>query len=125
MEIHLNRIHGNVQTYSGTDGSAYGGLINQTLVPVDGENNWFGCNEGPGGTGGCDPVTVEVDANPWLVMNLTGIPAPVLPGAAFTLTADLTDNSDLLDTTAAGTLPDGAGGDLSPPLPTSIPIATR
>lgn len=114
VQIHLNRIYGNTQTYTGTDGSAYGGIVNQSLAPVNAENNWFGCNEGPAGTGGCDVVSGTVDADPWLVMNLTGVPGTLLPGAVFTMTADLTDNSAAADTSAGGTLPDGAVVNFSP-----------
>ncbi|HOG79705.1 MAG TPA: right-handed parallel beta-helix repeat-containing protein, partial [Anaerolineaceae bacterium] len=51
--IHHNRIFGNVQTYSGTDGTTYGGVVNQSAADVTAENNWFGCNEGPN-MAGCD-----------------------------------------------------------------------
>ncbi|MBN2149132.1 MAG: tandem-95 repeat protein [Anaerolineales bacterium] len=108
--IRLNRIYGNLQTYSGTDGSAYGGVVNQSTAAVLVENNWWGCNEGPAGTGGCDlannATSGSLDADPWLVMNLSGAEATADPGATFALTADLTDNSDLGDTTGDGYLPE-------------------
>lgn len=63
-------ISGNVKTYPGTDGSAYGGLVNQSLAADVAENNWWGSASGPanasnpGGTG--DAVFGNVDFVPWL-----------------------------------------------------------
>jgi hypothetical protein len=37
------------------------------------EQNWWGCNEGPGATG-CDTVTGAVDADPWLVLSFAPTP---------------------------------------------------
>ncbi len=76
--INFNRILGNEQAYTGTDGSAYGGLVNQSVAAVSAENNWFGCNAGPGATG-CDAVAVgtgagAIDADPWIVLSLTADP---------------------------------------------------
>ncbi|MBI1765798.1 MAG: hypothetical protein HYR56_30710 [Acidobacteria bacterium] len=54
-------------------GNAGGGLVVQADAytgTVVAENNWWGCNAGPGGQG-CDATTGNVDANPWLVMGLT------------------------------------------------------
>ena len=65
-------ISGNVQTYSGVDGSAYGGLVNQSLASVDAENNWWGSATGPtnpsnpGGTGDAVYENGPVDFTPWL-----------------------------------------------------------
>jgi hypothetical protein len=65
-------ISGNVKTYSGTDGSAYGGLINQSLATDVAENNWWGDATGPynatsnpGGAG--DAASDGVDFYPWVV----------------------------------------------------------
>ncbi|MBC8431481.1 MAG: hypothetical protein H8D96_06135 [Desulfobacterales bacterium] len=40
--VHNAVISGNVQTYSGEDGSAYGGLVNAMQSQVDATNNWWG-----------------------------------------------------------------------------------
>src|SRR5690606_17722868 len=50
------------------------GLENDSGSSVNAENNWWGCNAGPGGTG-CDTVTGSgsTDYGPWLT--LTGITA--------------------------------------------------
>lgn len=70
VEIHLNQIFGNIQTYTGTDGSAYGGVVNQSTAAVDAENNWWGSQTGPthssnpGGMG--NSVSDNVTFTPWL-----------------------------------------------------------
>ena len=63
-------ITGNVQTYSGVDGSAYGGLINTSQATDVATPNWWGDASGPynavsntGGTG--DAVVGDVTFNPW------------------------------------------------------------
>lgn len=40
---------------------------------VDAENNWFGCNEGPG-SAGCDDIIGAVDAEPNLILRLKAPP---------------------------------------------------
>ncbi len=65
-------ISGNVQTYVGVDGSAYGGLVNTmtTTIDVNATYNWWGDASGPahaanpGGIG--DAVTDQVLFDPWL-----------------------------------------------------------
>ncbi|MBG0786730.1 MAG: hypothetical protein H0S79_16665 [Anaerolineaceae bacterium] len=42
-----NQILGNTQHYVGTDGTAYGDVINQSLAPVDASPNWWGSMGGP------------------------------------------------------------------------------
>ena len=39
-----NSINGNVKTYSGTDGTAYGNIINLSAAPVNATCNWYGTN---------------------------------------------------------------------------------
>lgn len=67
VSVRCNRISGNLGGGLVVQADAYTGN-------VVAENNWWGCNAGPGGTG-CDTTTSNVDANPWLVMGLT---APTL-----------------------------------------------
>ena len=69
--------------------------INNVDGTVTAENNWWGCNAGPGNTG-CDGVTGTVDFNPWLVLGISAAPGTVTPGGASTVTADMTHNSDSL-----------------------------
>lgn len=81
------------------------------------ENNWWGCNEGPD-TADCDatastwtsmdPVPADLlDADPWLVAQLTLDPSSVEPGESTDVTVDLRENSDGADTSGLGHLPDG------------------
>lgn len=93
------------------------GLNNSTANAISAENNWWGCNFGPGlGGAGCmgtangvtNPVMGgSVDSNPWLVLKLTVAPGAIIVGGMSTLTADLTFNSDNVDTHLSGTIPDG------------------
>ena len=89
------------------------GLENLSALSLTAENNWFGCNEGPAGVD-CDPVAGTVDADPWLVMNVSGVPASITPGLSFTITADLTDNAAAADTSAGGYLPESVAVSFAP-----------
>lgn len=106
-------------------------LDNETSNPVNAENNWWGCNYGPGvGGAGCagtpngllclnnnaaitggketpNGFACPVDFNPWLVLRLTAVPNTIFVGGTSTLTADLTFNSDNVDTHLSGNIPDG------------------
>jgi hypothetical protein len=106
-------------------------LDNETSNPINAENNWWGCNFGPGlGGAGCagtangvmcttadspteggknGDITIGsclVDFNPWLVLRLTAVPNTVIVGGNSALTADLTFNSDNVDTHLSGNIPD-------------------
>jgi CSLREA domain-containing protein len=85
------------------------------------ENNWWGCNAGPGGAG-CGAVTgTGADFNPWLVLAVSASPNPITPGGTSNVTADLTHNSDAADTSAGGFIPatpvgfSATQGNVSPP----------
>lgn len=78
--------------------------IVSTNSAVDAENNWWGCNDGPGAAG-CDPVTGDVDADPWLVLGISADPTTVAIDQESAITADLLSNSD--GESAAGGFPDG------------------
>jgi hypothetical protein len=47
-------------------GNSGDGVVNGPSTTVDAENNFWGCETGPG-TGGCDTITGDVDADPFLV----------------------------------------------------------
>nr|WP_321498723.1 right-handed parallel beta-helix repeat-containing protein [uncultured Methanolobus sp.] len=68
----------NVQTYSGTDGSAYGGVVNYAQEEVNATDNWWGDDYGPynentNPSGVGNAVTDNVDYIPWVA---TVIPIP-------------------------------------------------
>lgn len=72
------------------------------------ENNWWGCNAGPNAAG-CDAVSPNQtpDIDPWLILNLSAVPNTVPVTQSANLIADLTGNSDAMDTSGLGNLPDG------------------
>lgn len=91
--------HGNAIVGNGS-GVRNGGT--GTLVATD---NWWGCNGGPGAAG-CDGTEGDVDADPWLVLDVTASPQAIpVDGAASQITASINSNSD---GAAAGPIPDGA-----------------
>jgi CSLREA domain-containing protein len=90
--IRFNRIVGNTTGLNNVDGI------------VTAENNWWGCNAGPGNAG-CDSVTGIADFNPWVVLGVSASPTSVNPGGTSTVTADMTRNSDGNPHGGASTLP--------------------
>jgi hypothetical protein len=83
LDVHFNRIVNNLTGVSGQDHTD----------PVDAENNWWGCNEGPGGAG-CDTVDGAVDADPWLVLAISSAKGKVKAKRRTKVTASLQGNSD-------------------------------
>lgn len=51
-------------------GNSGGGVVNGPSTTVDAENNYWGCETGPG-TGGCDTIAGDVDADPFLAAPAT------------------------------------------------------
>ena len=81
------------------------GMNSNTTAPENVENNWFGCNGGPN-TVGCDTVTgANLDFNPWLALGITIVPSPVTAGQNATVTSSLAKNSNGVDTTGIGAVP--------------------
>ena len=95
IALHYNVIAGNSTI----------GLTTNSVGQVDAINNWWGCSGGPGA--GCNGVSSNVDASPWLVDTLTVSPSLVAAGAttSATVRADLTHDST--PGAAPGTVPDG------------------
>jgi len=100
-------------------GNDFGVVATSASVTTDAENDWWGCNGGPGAAG-CDPVSGMADFDPWLVLRL---PAPADNFAPLALVADLSENSDGVDVSGLGSFPDGVGvafttsnGAVAPPL---------
>jgi hypothetical protein len=111
VQAHFNTFIGN------TDG----GVDSDSSSMANAENNWWGCSTGPG-TLGCDTAIDNVDANPWLVLSCTLNPNPVEVGMTGTVTGSLNSNSDGMDTSGLGFVPDGTiisfaalgGGSITP-----------
>ncbi len=82
INAHFNRL-------SSDNAGGRDGIYNETSSNVNAENNWWGCNAGPGGTG-CDAVTDAAtgvtDFSPWLT--LTGITASA-PTVAYSGTSNI------------------------------------
>lgn len=90
--VHFNRI---VSTATAID--------NPANLALNLENNWWGCNEGPG-SGICAGFTGNgADTNPRIVLGTTATPDSMTPNGSATVTADMTKNSD--GATALGSLP--------------------
>jgi uncharacterized repeat protein (TIGR01451 family) len=98
MSIHHNSITG--QPAAAIDNTATG------PVSLVAENNWFGCNGGPGATG-CTVLVGAVDANPWLVMTIAAPPGTVPVGSTLPVTVSLNTNSDAQNTSGSGDIVDG------------------
>ncbi|MBI3424585.1 MAG: putative Ig domain-containing protein, partial [Acidobacteria bacterium] len=126
--LKFNRIVGNLAA----------GVSGNSVTQILAENNWWGCNFGPGATGaGCSGTTNGasnagaggIDFNPWLVLGLTPTPSTVAVGGMSALTASLKKNSDNVDTSlmGMGLFPDGVTvnftGTLGTVLPTPVPTS--
>ncbi len=83
--FHLNNIVGNTT-----------GLYWDPTGSVDAENNWWGCNAGPGNPG-CDTIgggnTLGADTDPRMILAVSASPASVPISGSTTITADMTKNS--------------------------------
>ncbi|BDZ68671.1 hypothetical protein GCM10025860_21190 [Methanobacterium ferruginis] len=95
--VNFNRIVGNMENGVDSDGTAF---------TINAENNWWGSNTGPGGIGS-DTISTYVDADPWLVLKIDTNPTDIGEGETSTITADLTYNSDDVDTSASGNMLNG------------------
>ena len=112
VQIHNAAIYGNKKTYTGTDGSLYGGLINYTRSAVDATNNWWGVPNGPSGdgNGGGDAVrhtSAAVVFSPFLTslpkvaLVIPSTPVDLPMGAtSFTLPVNLNASAGSLSSTA-------------------------
>ncbi|MEX0684234.1 MAG: right-handed parallel beta-helix repeat-containing protein [Dehalococcoidia bacterium] len=93
--VHFNRVVGNAS-----------GLLSTAGTTVAAENNWWGCNEGPGDAD-CDAATGDVDFDPWLTLGVSANPDPAVTSQVSALFGAVTVNSDGADTSATGNIPDG------------------
>jgi len=102
--------------------------INNVLGTVDAENNWWGCNYGPGAGGaGCsgtaNGVAGTVDANPWLTMTTSASPSVIGLGDTSTVTSLLRVNSDNV-IPVGGAVPNGIPASYTATLGTVSPTSS-
>lgn len=109
--ISFNQIVGNNTSMDETSGGLW---IAESVSIVQAENNWWGCNEGPGQIG-CDSIIGEADADPWLVLSVDANPNDVEPGFTSIIEGNLKFNSDDFDTSSGGFLPDDMRMDFTAP----------
>ena len=83
--VENNAISGNTQ-----------GIENKTTASITAPENWFGCNGGPAAAG-CDTVTgsgaAHVTSSPFLVLDVTPLPATITPGSTATVLASIRQDS--------------------------------
>ena len=126
--LSLNRFAGNTATV--------GSALFNNIGTINGDNNWWGCNYGPGAGGaGCTGTPNGISGpfimSRWLVMRISASPPTIPLNATSTISADLTFNSLNATTVAGGTVPNGipatfsgTGGTFAvPSSPTSNGIA--
>jgi hypothetical protein len=94
-DSHTFTIQGN--SFSGN----LGGVSSTLSAPLTLENNWWGCNAGPGQPG-CDTITGLADANPWLVLTFSPGVTSLAPTANLPLASHLLTNSNGQDISGLG-----------------------
>lgn len=121
LVAHFNRIAGN-----GT------GMQNNAATTIDAENNWWGCNYGPGATGaGCsataNAAAGPIDSDPWLTLTTSASPTSLTNiGQTSNITSSLRINSAAADTSGSGNVQNGTpasfagtNGNVAPPTGTT------
>jgi len=78
---------------------------------INATNNWWGANNGPSGqgSGSGDAITDNVIYDPWIVLCANADPPEIAADgrSTSTITAEMTANSDGVDTSSQGHIPDG------------------
>lgn len=85
------------------------GLNADITIPVQLENNWWGCNEGPGGAASCNGIATgatATDADPWMVLGVSADPIAIFTGRTSALTVDQRRNSAGVDVSSTCLLPE-------------------
>jgi len=93
-EVHFNRLITN----------EFGVGVNAPS-PLNALNNWFGCNEGPGQPG-CDATDGDPLIDPWLTLTITANPTTIQVFQDSAVESALIINSDAVDTSGDGLVPD-------------------
>ena len=107
-QIYLNRFYNNTQ----------GLVMSSSNTLVNATNNWWGKNDNlVVSTSATPPATFDIYYNagtliynPWIILTTSANPTSIHAGETSTITADLTKNSDGVDTTTlygGKTVPDG------------------
>jgi hypothetical protein len=115
LVAHFNRITGN-----GT------GMQNNAAATINAENNWWGCNYGPGATGaGCssaaNSASGPIDADPWLTLRTSASPTLIGVGGTSNVTSTLIFNSANANTSGSGTVQNGTPASFAGTLGTVAP----
>lgn len=103
IQAHFNRVYG-----SGKAGAELNAAETGTYA-LNLENNWWGCNAGPGVAGSaCDQILNSIDFDPWLTLSLSADPSNLAIGGSASLVADFFLNSAGEDLRGTGQWTDGA-----------------
>jgi hypothetical protein len=94
--VHFSRI------YHDNTGTAFWNDAADPMGRFDAQNNWWGSNAPP-----FSSVGPEVSYQPWLLLNITAMPPAITPGQSSVIQTSLTRNSDGIDTSGLGYVPDG------------------
>lgn len=110
-------------------GNSVAGVDNTLGTTAAAENNWWGCNYGPGAGGaGCSGTANGnlgvVDANPWLTLRSTATPNSILTGGTSNISANLNFNSDSVDMSGSGNVPNGTPASFAGALGTVLPASS-
>lgn len=107
-----------ISNYQGTITASFnrfiGNDVNDINVEYNGatssvvaENNWWGSNTGPTAARFTVAQYATGDANPWLILSITAVPDSIRKLGTSGLTGFLTRNSNGVDTSSLGHVPDG------------------
>jgi hypothetical protein len=128
IELHADAANGLTASFNRIAGNTTG-VLNNSTATVSAENNWWGCNYGPGVGGvGCsgtaNSATGPVDADPWLTLTTSAAPTAILVGSTSAITSTLTINSNAIDISGTGNVPDGTPASFAGTLGTVAPPAS-
>lgn len=97
--VHLNRIVFN---------TAHQANAIYSNNSMDATDNWWGSNNNPKSNPNNFEGQIDmIDADPWLILTIKAIPTSIAFGSTSTVTASVTINSDSVDTSNMGHIPDG------------------
>lgn len=117
---------GNTANFNRIANNSIAGLDSASSATINAENNWWGCNYGPGNSGaGCpsaaNGVIGSVDAMPYLTLTSDAVPGGVLVNGNSAITSRLTINSLNADTSGSGFVRNGTPATFAATLGTVAP----